>query len=136
MSRRGRLTPNAMQATIAAAEICKDCGRALRRFGPAWRNGVCLCCYQKLLRETWQTYYGNLTELKPGMRPRTVSIGNLPGTTTNEEVAAWVREQMGIEKNPTLSQCAAVGEAMCTQVEHLFCYIETINHDLDYQRMG
>ena len=82
---------------------CGDCGGVLRKFGPSWRNGVCLHCYQTLMQETWETYYPNFVE--PTCMPaRTLFIGNLPYTTTDEEVTALVRELMldtrGIEEKP------------------------------------
>ena len=88
---------------IAAAERCKDCEGVLRKRGPAWRNGVSLQCYQTLLKQTWETYDPNLHECTD-FSARTLFIGNLPYTTTDEEVKAWVRELMldtrGTEERP------------------------------------
>ena len=55
------------------------------------------------MQETWETYYPNFVE-PTGMPARTLFIGNLPYTTTAEEVTAWVRElrleTRGIEEKP------------------------------------
>ena len=70
--------------------------------GPAFRHRSCQACYNRIRQPTLRTIYKGRDP--PGWsewwESNTVFMGNLPYDATDEEVAAWVHEQVFPDRDP------------------------------------
>ena len=92
------LNANCPDENGKAAPTCTtpNCGGYLRTKGVAWRNNLCMRCFQQAAKQTWSDVCGDRWPdyVWPDTQymPKTLFIGNLPYDWEVKDVTSWIHQ--------------------------------------------